>query len=388
MEKGDITFKETVEIFIHRIIPEIWQEDEVPRINFKFEDNAYSYFEFIKNNPYIDEETQIQHIEEKDIYFLKRNFDENAPTIHVRNYVNFFNSLRDIAFILKRKENMCSYYNYLASIMKRIWLRMGPNDFYNVEAFLEKEVKFINEDLFVNEYIIEKKISQFNGKEVYAESGSNSTHYETFWNIAFFIKINENEYYNLPCVHYALSHENGELVCYIYGVQNHLKNNNNKKIIKELYELNKGIVNPDVHPRHVYSLILFLKLLSNHGIKHIKVPTFQVLSYHYHELLSKKIKNEFERTWPQERIDSLKYLYGWIKEREEKKYQIAVDVYNRFVDKQDIISKNKTEGLINLIIRMKEHIENIDINVDIENQDWMLDIKMEEFKLKTKKKEL
>ena len=46
-----ITFKETVEVFLTTTIYDIVYEKESPRINFKFNDEAYKLFTNIKDNP-------------------------------------------------------------------------------------------------------------------------------------------------------------------------------------------------------------------------------------------------------------------------------------------------------------------------------------------------
>ena len=50
--------------------------------------------------------------------------------------------------------------------------------------------------------------------------------------------------------------------------------------------------------------------------------------------------------------------------------------YNNIVDKQDLISKNKTENLINLFYRMTEHITDLEIRNDINVQGDYLDIRI------------
>ena len=48
----EISFKETVELFINTIIYDIVNEVEIPRINFIFNENAYDLFYEVMKKPF------------------------------------------------------------------------------------------------------------------------------------------------------------------------------------------------------------------------------------------------------------------------------------------------------------------------------------------------
>ena len=155
---------------------------------------------------------------------------------------------------------------------------------------------------------------------------------------------------------------------------NELKPSKIKKVERLLYHLNEGIEEPKNHPNQVYSLLLFLDLLKSHGITKIKVPTLQVLSYGYHELLSATTKEKFARNWDQDNIDLLNYLTGERLKYKLESYKRDLVWYNKVVEKQDSISKQKTENLINLFYRMECHIQDFIIRNDFDVQGDYLDI--------------
>ena len=95
----------------------------------------------------------------------------------------------------------------------------------------------------------------------------------------------------------------------------------------------------------------------------------QVLSYHYHELLSEEAKKNYDEIKSQleshpDNID-IKNRYKYLKNWYEHVYQ-----------KQDKISYLKTEELIYLVYRVTEHNPDIEITNDINLQGDSLNIKL------------
>ncbi len=121
-------------------------------------------------------------------------------------------------------------------------------------------------------------------------------------------------------------------------------------------------------------MLLFINLLKEHNITKIKVPILQVLSYRYHELLSEREKENFPKKWNSDALEDLKYLSESRKKYRLKEYKHSLKWYNHIVDKQDVISKLKTENLINLFYRMTNHIPDLKIRNDIDIQGDYLDI--------------
>ena len=133
--------------------------------------------------------------------------------------------------------------------------------------------------------------------------------------------------------------------------------------------MNKNIDNPSVHPSKVYALMLFIDQLKNKGISKIIVPSMQVLSYRYHELLSEKAKNDLNKVKKQiEENPNNTYFY--------KKFQSFKEWYDRVYNKQDKISYLKTEELINLLYRIIEQNQSIEITNDINIQGDNLNVRI------------
>ena len=372
MRENKVEFKEIIEIFINRTLSDLNSETEVPKINIVFKDEAFDLFYYVMNNPFQTGESWIPNIKEKDIQALKKQYDKNCPTIYVKDHMKFFHYLTEIvnnqAKLYTRYKDYRDARALSIKLMKIIWLRMGVNDFNNVEEFLERQLEFLKNDIF-NNYKNELTIENFYGYNVTVQANINNLYDETPLGLNFKIYDQDNNsYHSLPHIFYGIEND----TCYIYAVQNDRERTRIPKIERLLYKLNKGIENPNVHPSMVLSIMLFINILKENGITKIKVPTLQVLSYKYHELLSNNEKNEFHKKWDKSTLNSLKYFSKSEQEDMIKDYEIEKSWYDRIVDKEDIISKIKTENLINLIYRMIENDDSLTLVSDIDIDDSLI----------------
>lgn len=364
-----VTFEETVELFVNNTIYEIINESETPRFNIIFNKEAYKLFYYIMENPFKKEGYWTPNIEHKDIEKLKELSHGDYPTIYVKDHIKFFEYLTEIT------NNLINLYNkygeqksprsLLIQVMRRIWLRMGVNDLNNVEKFLFKELEFIKNDMF-DDYRFVIGIDEFYTYEVKAKTVVNRTWDESNRSMTFKI-YDEFGYHSLPHILYDIIDD----TCYIYAVQNDYHRKRISKIERLLYKLNKGVENPNVHPSQVYSMKLFINMLKQKGITNIKVPTLQVLSYRYHELLSKNEKEKFSKKWDEEKFEYLNALKGHRLEYKLKEYEEDKKWYSHVVDKEDIISKLKTENLINLVYRVVEEDDSLNLSNDIDIDDTL-----------------
>ncbi len=352
MEK--IEFRELVELFLNTSFRQIKSETETPNINFKFGEDGFALFRSIVETPFVKNGFWTPNAEQSDINFILSHNDDDVPTIYINDSIKFFEYLTNIINSLIKLNAeygiISSARNLTMNVLRRIWLRMGVDDIANIEVFLEKQLQFTRNRL-LDTYNIEK-IYSFNDYKIFMKSENNPTWDETTRSMIFTIKRNDSTY-ELPHVLYDIDDEG---ICYIYAVQSS-KDKKDKKIERELYKLNKNIENPNVHPSKVYAMILFINELKKKGISKIRIPSMQVLSYRYHELLSKQAEKNLENAKAAlERFPDDEYV--------RKKYEYSKQWYNATYEKQDKINYLKTIELINLAHRIIEH----DLSTEIVNE--------------------
>lgn len=364
MEK--IKFRELVELFLNKSFQDIKSEVETPNINFKFGEDGFTLFESIVEEPFVKEGYWTPDAQKSDIDFIRLHNNDDVPTIQVNDSIKFFEYLTDIVNSLMDLSLdygiATSERNLTMHIFRRIWLRMGIEDIANVEEFLDRQLQFLRNRLLDTPK--EKNISSFDGYDVSMKTEVNQTWYETTRSMIFTMRKNDSSY-ELPHILYDID-DNG--ICYIYAVQSS-KKENDKHIERSLYRLNKNIENPNVHPSKVYAMILFINELKKKGITKIRIPSMQVLSYRYHELLSPKGKEELEKAEKElEKYPDDLFI--------QRKYKHAKKWFESTYENEDKISYLKTEELIYLAYRMLEHDEDIEIINDVNLQGDYLGIKI------------
>lgn len=357
-----ITFNELLEIFLSTSIHEINEEKETPNINFYFQKDGFELFKKIITNPI----SSLHCAYQEDINFLKNNRHNDSLSIKINDSFIFFKYLTDIVNetikLFNEYDDNVDTRETTVYLLRRIWLRMGISDVSNINYFLENQLQFIRNRIFDCHKL--EIVNNIEGYSIYMKTKANELWDETTRSMVFSIEKGER-IYELPHVLYDI---NNDGVCYIYGVQNH-QGEKNKHIERKLYQLNKGIDNPNVHPSKVYAMLLFINELKKKGISNIIVPSMQVLSYRYHELLSNESKKNYEEIIRQcddnpndiYLKNRFKYLYNW---------------YTHVYQKQDKISYLKTEELINLMYRITEHDSNIEILNEVNIQGDSMIIKL------------
>lgn len=344
-----ISKKDVINCFFKLALISIKNEKGVPNFNIVFNSNI--------NDLISDMNIDTSYIN------ISKNSDEMLPTMYIEDsnlffdyLTNIINSLIELRYFYTPivKESVLCY-----QVLTRIWMRMDNNDFNDVISFLQKQLDFIRDDTFLG-YRYPRKVDEFNGCDVICENHSNTTWDETDSSLYFFINDKEATH-SLSSVYYGIRYENNEKVCYIYAVQN--KNSDiNKKVQRELYHLNKGIDNPNVHPNQVYTLILFINECIKNGITKIKVPKIQVLNHRFHDILSEHYKKTFQEKWTVNNIqkaseDNLIWL----------EFQEDLNWYHHIVDSSSKIDYLKRNKLFNLIERMKYHFDNIEFIYEDDN---------------------
>ena len=364
---AQVQFREMVELFLNTSIYDLKSEEEVPKINIQFDSDGLELFRSLVEKPFKSERYWTDDAKQEDINYLVEHWnDKDCLTICVSDSVRFFQLLTNILNSLLK---LYDFYGIPSSprvlatnLMRRIWLRMGITDVENVELFLEKQLEFINNMTFDQK---EKEVvSSYCDCDVKMHTFLNRTFDETTRSMVFTIEDGK-EVYELPHILYDIDDNN---TCYIYGVQNKSKNNS-KSIGKKLYKLNKGIENQNVHPGKVCAMMLFIEQLKKKGITRIIVPGIQVLSYSYHELLSKQVANDLLLI--SERLAECPHSINV-----RKRYDYIKEWYDRLYEKQDYISYLKTEELYNLIYRMTEQDPKIEITNEVGIQGDSINLKI------------
>ena len=341
-----ILLEDVINILFKYTIYDLKEEIETPNINFRFKEKLDDLFD------------------QKDLDYLINNSE--CLYVVINDKLTFFKYLTDI---INETVNLFNEYEQNVDVeetarylLRRIWLRMGINDFIDINKFLDNQLKFIKNRMLDTPE--EKRLYTTKEFEIFQKTKVNDLWDETTRRMIFTIK-NNDELYELPHILYDIDDNN---TCYIYGVQSS-QNEKNKHIERKLYKLNKGIDNPNVHPSKVCSLLIFINLLKNNSISNIIIPSLQVLSYHYHELLSiesKKYYEEIIRQYNDNPSDiylknRLEYLKNW---------------YLHVYQKEDKISYLKTEELIYLMYRLLEHDSDIAIVNEINLQGDYLNLKI------------
>ena len=289
------------------------------------------------------------------IDYNNRNSDDEYNFIKITDSKEFFMLLRNIYDYILNSPNKRKY--NVSYFMRSIWLRMGSLDINDVNGFLKRELSFLVGEKIFNE--VSAPFREYNDGIIYYSDEANDDFFETNSHIRFSL-IKGEKRYDLPVVHYAFDVSNEEPICYIYGIQNISNEVKDEDLKDEFKEERKFLRNGKVSPEFIISLKLFIDLINSYGITNIKVPLLQVYNYPYHESLAKNIEDNY---FAYDKEDSIKFEEMY-KNNETSDalldYLHTKKVYDRFVGKEDIISKNKTERLLDIFMIMEEKYNNIE----------------------------
>ena len=411
-----VTFKQVVDAFVGEIIPAM-KSGEWIDVNIIFNDRGYDLIDDaasdneyrtrhlrqdvadyvraisgsidddieVLNSDTIKKNLELQNMSDEEVNEkLGDLLDDDtigkfSVNIKVDNAAIFFTCLRD--FVNKTLDLYRDYgetdlltWSIMQDLLANVWLRMGINDVENPIPFLKKQIDFTkNRKLDI---MHPTKISTYSGYDVIMYTKPNKYFDETSRTMFFKLTKKDEttgrilEDYTLPKVLYDIDKND---ICYIYGVQNVLPRDkhdtNEKKIKRELYKLNKGVENPTVHPSKVLALMLFINHLRNNGITNVTVPSMQVLSYMYHEVLSRTSDEELKKADKDFDMNSESA-------HASDKLKTANLNYDRFYNKQDIISYLKTEELFNLVNRIVEHTPGMEITNEMNLQGDSINIRL------------
>lgn len=359
----DYSVSDVINLFVVQVLDEINGEKELPKIFFSFSKEALSYISRVLENPNL--------IDLLDVY------KENAKyQIDVKNYHKFFTYLTDFCnetFKNKLFYSFAPEYLQRQHLLLRIWLRMTPSDLQDVERFLKEQVDFVKDKTF-EKYKLETPIGQYQDYFITAEKKDSASWDECNYEMQIRL-CNQDKFHTLPLIRYDIKDTGKEKICMIGAIQNKTGFNHLKKVDRLLFKLNKDVLKEetneyldfknnklgyypenisDIYPGSLLSLIIFINMLIKEGITKIKVPCMHIFSYEYHEILAEDIKQEFDHNW--------KNIYEMdIADWELDNYNYEKEVYKHMVEKEDFISRAKTEELLRIFRRLVYHYPFIDI---------------------------
>lgn len=301
------------------------------------------------------------------------NDKDNNVYIHVPDYKEFF-------YILYKIYTKSDYSFYLGlnrdNLINDIWIRMGVEDISDVMGFLKRQLEFIENERVLNEE------NHYGGNffdcdniRVHYGNEKNPEWFETNRNLTFYWSdistdgpVDSVKFpYMLPSIHYGLAKENEELTCYIYGIQNFCDNNDwrlekfSKDAKSQIKRFRKSFYNPYVSPDFVIAFKYFIELLQSKGITTIKVPFLQVFNYDYHTFLSEIFKDAYNSYSDAEKVKYEKMAEEGVYDREVQGYITDKIYFDRFSDKQDMISRNKIDRFIQVFMALSEKMDNIEV---------------------------
>ena len=313
-----ISVASTKTVFEKSVVESISRNIDIPKI----------YFSHLLENPLI--------------------VDNDAFYIFVHDEKKFYSLLDKIVHkrLVKENDSKETRYRTLTYrsmvIMMCLWLRMGNDDFDQVEEFLEKELNFLEDETF--SYAKDGKNMKYLGYDVWYQNLLGNDYDETWYKMKLVIE-NEKGRQSLPNILYGIREEDLEKVCYVYAIQNGKDNEDSKGVVRDLYhKLNKSGVLYTSHPKFRMALLSFYQILLDNDIHTIKVPRQQVMSLRFHQLLSDDAINN-PKTFSNK---------------------------SNFVGKAEQIEKNKTLGLQNLFLSTMDYTDfSVTVNEDETNSDYL-----------------
>lgn len=317
-------------------------------------DNSHSYY--LYNH---DIENVLSTLR-KNLKEYLNNKDENTHYIYVDNIVRFADLLNKLTKSLN-EEYEDNGHDFNFSILSTIWLRMSPSEFDDIYKFLERQILF-NEnkclavpEIYSEDYFKKKYVCDLKKYKICYQINATEVWYETNKKISIFIENDTDRSLLLPEVYFQIIDTGSKKTCYIYAIQSSKdeRMNENEKIEESLIDIKRQLRNKYVNYKFVLALKFFIEILRENDIYDIKVPLLQLFNYDYHVSMSeeyKRLMSCYEKDVSEGRLTYDSDIYKYTKKE-----------FDKVADKQDIISKNKTERLIGTFIVLEEKFGGINI---------------------------
>lgn len=342
------------EMFITKTIPDFMSwEYNMPYIRFVFDEEALNDLKnTLDERKFVAYDKGIKAI--KYLRTIKKEWENRKDKIYivVHDSSRFFSLLQELVNIYSKGHSLAATDSFLRSI----WLRIGVEDINDVEGFLRRQLSFLKNDNIFKSY---EEIDSFSKSRVLAyKVQDNEEYFETNKNIVFSIRDSRGDVfegyhdYDFPAIHFGLTKIDNKPTCYIYGIQK-ISGMHDENIKNDLQNVRKKMRNKYVSADFLIAISLFFDYLYDNQIYDVVIPPLQVFNYPYHEQLSKSVRLAFD-SYSDEDKKHLEELYD-LGDRSDKvlDYMHTKSVVDKFVDKEDIISKNKTERFIYMFYELQ-----------------------------------
>ncbi len=225
--------------------------------------------------------------------------DNNMATLVIKNEELFFNKLEEYIKCISSTYNKEIDRNELKIIITYLFSNATVEDFINPILYMDRLIKFINDNTFDSFKTSVKLGNIFNECNLDIEEKSQSVKMETTKKMSF--NINNGEYfYSLPDITYGIRENSiGEKECYIYSIINPKEKKKEesieevkfkKKIHRLLFKVDEGIDEKrgeeeypstikDVSASAVISLLIFMELLEKKNINIVKAVPYLPIRY-------------------------------------------------------------------------------------------------------------
>lgn len=364
------TFENVALEFCVSTMRDILFNDKKTNFNFVFrQPEALRFIEEIFEKYIANYGSSFKEVASKIIQALKQGNDRenDFPSLVINDYQSFFELLRQYyekhieLFFQRTKRSGFPVYE-MKNCFQDVWLRATPEDFNNPEQFLQKQVQFINDTTFAkydNEAVVGSS-SYFNDHIICVSNGIARTWDEMprEFKIIIYDKQYQNitelfykPHYTLPVVRYGMYEKEGKKICVIGSIQNE-KDESSKEVSsifnRARYKVNKDVPDEEniygIEPSNVIALSMFINFLHNEGITEIEVPSMYVLDYQYHQKRNIEVVDEFNSKWTE-----------YSQQEDPEEYQKEKKRLENILNKEDIISQNKTERFMKTFMRLAYH---------------------------------
>lgn len=202
---------------------------------------------------------------------LNNNVDTDLFNFFISDYESFIKKLKEYVYGVIKLYDMDVNEYQIKKILILLWSNITSSEMLNIDEYVDKYISFINNSFLLN----------INGSRLVDELGFlnysfdiQSLKQETPFCFNCYFSNNDVVYY-LPRISYGIM--DGK--CYIYALQNKVKNEKNleqvmygEKIKKKLNTLNSGVKKyRNVTPSALVSLMLFVSILKQFNINEIEV---------------------------------------------------------------------------------------------------------------------